>query len=224
MMSYMRRDLLLWIVPASIAMAVGTTAILMTILEYNTVRGISYANTILGIGGIAIGLIGLVIGYYSQNKPNTKMERLFTELKIRKGRKKNHYLNRVSSNTLLITKSLVTLENLIDKYSDDPPPKDWQVVRYSADRSRKKTEELGKKIILDFTQIIDLVENSRLADKLGANSLYYSWYLFDETLRLNPEYDKELLRELRKDIREQITQLDDALSLLKEEEKKDLKV
>ena len=220
MMTQIRRDPLLWIVPASIAMAVGTTAILMTILEYNSFRGISNTNTILGIGGITIGLIGLVIGYYSQNKPNTRMERLFTELKIRKGRKKNHYLNRISSNTLLITKSLVRLKNLVDNYSDDPPPKDWQVVRYSADRSRKKTEELGKKIILDFTQIIDLLENSRLADKFGANSLYYSWYLFDETLRINPEYDKELLRELRKGIREQITQLDDALSLLKEEEKK----
>ena len=220
LMTHIRRDPLLWIVPASIAMAVGTTAILMTILEYNSFRGISNTNTILGIGGIAIGLIGLVIGYYSQNKPNTRIERLFTELKIRKGRKKNHYLNRISSNTLLITKSLVRLKNLVDNYSDDPPPKDWQVVRYSADHSRKKIEDLGKKIILDFTQIIDLVENSHLTDKFAVNSLYYSWYLFDETLRINPEYDKELLRELRKGIREQITQLDDALSLLKEEEKR----
>jgi hypothetical protein len=220
MMTCMRRDPLLWIVLASIAMAVGTTAILMTILEYNSVRGISNTNTILGIGGVAIGLIGPVIGYYSQNKPNTRMERLFTELKIRKRRKKSHYLNRIRSNTLLITKSLVRLESLIDNYSDDPPPKDWQVVRYSADRSRKKIEDLGKKIILDFTQIIDLVENSRLTDKFAVNSLYYSWYLFDETLRINPEYDKEPLTELRKGIREQITQLDDALSLLKEEEKR----
>jgi hypothetical protein len=223
MMTSMRRDPLLWIISASIAMAVGTTTILMTILEYITVRGISNTNTILGIGGIAIGLIGLVIGYYSQNRSNTRMERLFTALKIRKGIKKNHYLNRIRSNTMLITKSLVRLENLIDKYRDDPPPKDWQVVRYSADRSRKKIEDLGKKIILDFTQIIDLVENSRLADKFGANSLYYSWYLFDETLRINPEYDKELLRELRKAIREQIAELDDTLHSLKEEEEEEEK-
>src|SRR5215213_2109214 len=207
LMTRMRTNPLLWIVPASIALAVGTTATLMIILEYNLTPGISDTNTTLSIGGNAIGIIGLVIGYYSQNKPSK-----------RDGRKKYHYLNRISSNTLLITKNLVRLENLIDKYSDDPPPKDWQIVRYSADRSRKKTEELEKKIVLDFTQIIDLVENSRLADKFGANSLYYSWYLFDETLRINPEYDKELLRELRKAIRKQIAELDDTLHSLKEEE------
>jgi hypothetical protein len=220
MMTRMRPNPLLWIVAASIAMAVGTTTTLMTILGYNTTPGISHTNTTLSISGIAIGIIGLIIGYYSQSKPSKRMHRLFTKFKKRDGRKKYHYLNRISSNTLLITKNLVRLENLIDKFSDDPPPKDWQIVRYSAERSRKKTEELEKKIVLDFTQIIDLVENSRLADKFGPNSLYYSWYLFDETLRINPEYDKEPLRELRKDIKQQIAELDNTLSSLKEEEEK----
>jgi hypothetical protein len=218
MMTLLRTNPLLWIVPPSIAMAVGTTTTLMTILEYNLTQGISDTNIRLSIGGIAIGIIGLVIGYYFQNKPSKTMHRLYAKFNNRDKRKKHHYLNRISSNTLLITKNLVRLENLIDKYIDDPPPKDWEVVRYSADRSRKKIEELEKKIVLDFTQIIDVVENSRLADKLGANSLYYSWYLFDETLRINPECDKELLRELRKGIRQQIAELDDTLCSLKEEE------
>ena len=220
-MTRLRPNPLLWIVAASIAMAVGATATLMTILEYNLTPGISDTNSTLSIGGIAIGIIGLVIGYYSQNKPSKRMHRLFTKFKKRDGRKKDHYLNRISSNTSLITKNLVRLENLIDKYSDGPPPKDWQIVRYSADRSRKKTEELEKKIVLDFTQVIDLVENSRLANKLRANSLYYSWYLFDETVRINPENDKEILRELRKGIRKQIAELDDTLSSLKEEEEEE---
>jgi hypothetical protein len=218
MMTLLRTNPLLWIVPPSIAMAVGTTTTLMTILEYNLTQGIFDTNITLSIGGIAIGIIGLVIGYYFQNKPSKTMHRLYANFNKIDKRKKHHYLNRISSNTLLITKNLVRLENLIDKYIDDPPPKDWEIVRYSADRSRKKIEELGKKIVLDFTQIIDLVENSRLAEKLGANSLYYSWYLFDETLRINPECDKELLRELRKGIREQIAELDDTLCSLKEEE------
>lgn len=218
MMTRLRTNPLLWIVPPSIVMAVGTTTTLMTILEYNLTPAISDTNITLSIGGIAIGIIGLVIGYYFQNKPSKTMHRFHAKFNKRDGRKKHHYLNRISSNTLLITKNLVRLENLIDKYIDDPPPKDWQIVRYSADRSRKKIEELEKKIVLDFTKIIDLVENSRLADKLGANSLFYSWYLFDETLRINPECDKELLRELTKGIREQIAELDDILSSLKEEE------
>lgn len=220
MLVYMRSDPIFWIVPASIALAVGTTATLLAILQHNLNLQIVYTNTILlsSIGGIAIGIIGLVMGYYYfQMKPSKIMERILTEVKIREGRKKNYYLHRISSNTLRITKNLVRIENLIDKYSDDPPPKDWQIVRYSADRSRKQTEELRKKIVLDFAQIIDLVQNPRLADKFGVNNLFYTLYLFDEILRIDPEHDKELLRELKKGIMEQIGKLDGTLSLLEEE-------
>lgn len=220
MLVYMRSDPIFWIVPASIALAVGTTATLLAILQHNLNLQIVDTNTILlsSIGGIAIGIIGLVMGYYYfQMKPSKIMERILTEVKQREGRKKNYYLHRISSNTLRITKNLVRIENLIDKYSDDPPPKDWQIVRYSADRSRKQTEELRKKIVLDFAQIIDLVQNPRLADKFGVNNLFYTLYLFDEILRIDPEHDKELLRELRKEIMEQIGKLDGTLSLLEEE-------
>ena len=220
MLVYMRSDPIFWIVPASIAIAVGTTATLLTILQHNLNLQIVDTNTILlsSIGGIAIGIIGLVMGYYYfQMKPSKIMERILTEVKQREGRKKNYYLHRISSNTLRITKNLVRIENLIDKYIDDPPPKDWQIVRYSADRSRKQTEELRKKIVLDFAQIIDLVQNPRLADKFGVNNLFYTLYLFDEILRIDPEHDKELLRELRKGIMEQIGKLDGTLSLLEEE-------
>lgn len=220
MLVYMRSDPIFWIVPASIALAVGITATLLAILQHNLNLQIVDTNTILlsSIGGIAIGIIGLVMGYYYfQMKPSKIMERILTEVKQREGRKKNYYLHRISSNTLRITKNLVRLENLIDKYSDDPPPKDWQIVRYSADRSRKQTEELRKKIVLDFAQIIDLVQNPRLADKFGVNNLFYTLYLFDEILRIDPEHDKELLRELRKGIMEQIGKLDGTLSLLEEE-------
>jgi hypothetical protein len=220
MLVYMRSDPIFWIVPASIALAVGITATLLAILQHNLNLQIVYTNTILlsSIGGIAIGIIGLVMGYYYfQMKPSKIMERILTEVKQREGRKKNYYLHRISSNTLRITKNLVRIENLIDKYSDDPPPKDWQIVRYSADRSRKQTEELRKKIVLDFAQIIDLVQNPRLADKFGVNNLFYTLYLFDEILRIDPEHDKELLRELKKGIMEQIGKLDGTLSLLEEE-------
>jgi hypothetical protein len=225
---YMRADPMLWIIPASIAMAVGTTATLMAILQYNLILEIVGTNTIIlsSTVGIAIGIIGLLIGYYSQIKPSKKIERILSkvmirdnEVKYREDRKKNYYLHRISSNTLRITKNLVRLESLIDKYSNDPPPKDWQIVRYSADRSRKQIEELGKKIVLDFTQIIDSVENPHLADKFGANNLYFTLYLFDETLRINLEYDKELLRELRKGFRQHIAELDKTLALLDEEKK-----
>src|SRR5919107_4939119 len=230
MLMYMRADPMLWIVPASVAMAVGTTTTLLAILHHNLTLQIVDTNTILlgSTGGIAIGIIVLVMGYYYfQMKPRKIMERIFTKVKItdasevkqREDRKKKYYLQRISSNILRIIKNLTRLANLIDKYCDDPPPKDWQIVRYNADRSRKQTEELGKKIVLDFTQIIDSVENPRLADKFGANNLYYTLYLIDEILRIDPEHDKEPLRELRKGIREQIGKLDGALSLLEEEGK-----
>jgi hypothetical protein len=228
MLIYMRADPMLWILPASIAMAVGTTATLIAILQYNLSLEIVGTNTslLIGTSGIAIGIIVIVMGYYFQIKPSKKMGRILTKVKLRdiegkhrEDRKKNYYLQRVNSDTLRITKNLVRLEKLIGEYSDGPPPKDWQIVRYDADRSRKQTEELGKEIVLDFTQIIDLVENPHLADKLGAKDLHFTLYLFDETLRIDPEYDKVLLQELRKGVREQIAQLDKTLTLLDEEKK-----
>jgi hypothetical protein len=224
----MRVDPMFWIVPASVAIAVGTTVTVLTILQHNLILQIVDATIILlsSIGGSAIGIIVLVLGYYYfQMKPHKKMERILTEVKIRdtaeakqrEDRKKKYYLHRISSNILRIIKNLTTLANLVDKYSDYPPPKDWQIVRYSANRSRKQTEEIVKKIVLDFTQIIDSVENPRLADKFGANNLYYTLYLIDAILKIDPEYDKELLRELRKGIREQTEKLDGTLSLLEEE-------
>jgi hypothetical protein len=224
----MRADPMFWIVPASVAMAVGTTVTLLTILQHNLILQIVDATTVLlsSIGGIVIGIIVLVLGdYYFQMKPHRIMERILTkakkrdttEVKQREDRKKKYYLHRISSNVSRIIKNLATLANLLDKYSDYPPPKDWQIVRYSANRSRKQTEEIVKKIVLDFTQIIDSVENPRLADKFGANNLYYILYLIDAILKIDPEYDKELLRELRKGIREQTEKLDGTLSLLEEE-------
>ena len=228
---YIRADPMFWIVPASAAMAVGTTVTLLTILQHNLILQIVDATTIIllsAIGGIPIGIIVLVLGYYYyfQMKPHRIMERLLTEVKIisntngvkqREDRKKKYYLHRISSNISRIIKNLTTLANLVDKYSDSPPPKDWQIVRYSANRSRKQTEEIVGKIVLDFTQIIDSVENPRLADNFGANNLYYTLYLIDAILKIDPEYDKELLRELRKGIREQTEKLDGTLSLLEEE-------
>lgn len=227
---HMRADPMFWIVPASVVMAVGTTVTLLTILQHDLILQIVDATTVIllsSIGGIAIGIIVLVLGdYYFQMKPHRIMERILTEVKIirdttevkqREDRKKKYYLHRISSNISRIIKNLTTLANLVDKYSDYPPPKDWQIVRYSANRSRKQTEEIVKKIVLDFTQIIDSVENPRLADKFGANNLYYTLYLIDAILKIDPEYDKKLLRELRKGIREQTEKLDGTLSLLEEE-------
>ena len=83
---YMRADPMLWIVPASVAMAVGTTTTLLAILHHNLTLQIVDTNTILlgGTGGIAIGIIVLVMGYYYfQMKPRKIMERIFTKVKIR---------------------------------------------------------------------------------------------------------------------------------------------
>jgi hypothetical protein len=233
MLMHGRADPTLLVVPASVAIAVGTTVTLLAILQpYLNMQTVD-TNTILlprSTGGIAIGIILLVIGCYYcyfQIKPSKTIKRILTEIKRRDTsavrqielRKKNHYLHRISSNTLRITKDLARLENFIDKYSDGPPPKDWQTVRYNAERSRKLAEELGKKTVLDFVQIIDLVDNPELADKFNANNLYYILYLFDEILKIDPEYNKVVLKELRNGIREQIVKLDGTLSLLEEEEK-----
>ena len=222
----MLEEPLLWVVIASAVIAVGTIAAVMVILEHNQAVQITSSNSILiiGVAGIAIGMIWLVISYNSQIKPIKKIKRMLnkvrmTDIEVNYGedRKRNYFLQHIISNIMLLIKDLVILENLIRKYSDNPPPKNWQIVKYSADRSRKRTEELEKNIVLDFAQIVDLVENRALAYRLGINNLYNSLYLFRETLRINPEYDKHLLTELRKALREQIAQLDVTVVLLDKE-------
>ena len=222
----MLEEPLLWVVIASAVIAVGTIAAVMVILEHNQAVQITSSNYILiiGVAGIAIGMIWLVISYNSQIKPIKKIKRMLNKVRMTdievnydEDGKTNYFLQHIISNIMLLIKDLVILENLIRKYSDNPPPKNWQIVKYSADRSRKRTEELEKNIVLDFTQIVDLVENRALAYRLGTNNLYNSLYLFRETLRINPEYDKYLLTELRKALREQIAQLDATVVLLDKE-------
>ena len=62
---YMRaHPMLLWIVPASIAMAVGTTATIMAILQYNLILEIVDTTTIL--------LCGVYRGLLFSNQTNQK--------------------------------------------------------------------------------------------------------------------------------------------------------
>ena len=112
---HMGADPMLWMVPASVAMAVGTTTTVLAILQRNLTLQIVDTNTLLlgSTGGIAIGITGLVMGYYYfQMKPHKIMERILTEVKIRdttevkqrEDRKKKYYLHRISSNILRIIK------------------------------------------------------------------------------------------------------------------------
>lgn len=166
----------------------------------------------------------MVAGYSFQIKPFNKIKKVLakrkvadTEVNYKDEWKRNYFLERISSNIFLITKRLIILENLVREYSDSPPPKNWQIVKYSAYQSKKQTEELETKIVLDFVRIVDLVDNRHLADRLGIENLYYTIYLFHKTLRINPEYDKRVLRELRKGLREQAARLDETVALLNEE-------
>src|SRR5918995_3483256 len=129
MLMHVRADPMLLVVPASVAIAVGITVTLLAILQYYLNMQIVDTNTTLFLpsstGGIAIGIILLVIGYYCyfQIKPSKIMERILTKIKRRDTtavrqielRKKNHYLQRISSNALRITKDLARLENFINK-------------------------------------------------------------------------------------------------------------
>jgi hypothetical protein len=131
--------------------------------------------------------------------------------------KRDYFLERITANVNVVTKDLIILENLVRKYIDNCLPKNWQTVRYFADRSRKQIEELEHEIVLDFAQIVDLVHNRSLIERSRTNNLYYSLYLCYEILRISPEYDEHLLINLRKDLSAHIAQLDNMLVLLEQE-------
>ncbi len=216
-----------WIVAAGVAIAVGTTAVIMMILRSGLYTQVANADTVVatGIIGIAIVIVALVISYNNpQVKTNKKIRRILANLKLINSHvisndcvKRDYFLERITANISLVTKDLIILENLLRKYLDNCLPNNWQTVRYIAARSRKQIEKLEQEVLLDFAQIVDLIQSRSLVDKSTTNKLYFSLHLCHEILRINPEYDQNLIRDLGNALRLHIAQLDNILVLLERE-------
>lgn len=223
----MRALSVLWIVASSAAISVGTSAVIMIIIGDDLYTQSANAKLIVitGITGIATGITGLVTSYYTPLiKTSKKIKRILSKAKMveaednyRDDIKRDYFLERITANVNVVTKDLIILENLVRKYIDNCLPKNWQTVRYFADRSRKQIEELEHEIVLDFAQIVDLVHSRSLIERSRTNNLYFSLYLCYEILRISPEYDEHLLVNLRKDLSAHIAQLDNMVVLLEQE-------
>ena len=223
----MRALSVLWIVASSAAISVGTSAVITIIIGDDLYTQSANAKLIVitGITGIATGITGLVTSYYTPLiKTSKKIKRILSKAKMveaednyRDDIKRDYFLERITANVNVVTKDLIILENLVRKYIDNCLPKNWQTVRYFADRSRKQIEELEHEIVLDFAQIVDLVHSRSLIERSRTNNLYFSLYLCYEILRISPEYDEHLLVNLRKDLSAHIAQLDNMLVLLEQE-------
>lgn len=223
----MRALSVLWIVASSAAISVGTSAVITIVIgdDLYTQSANVKLIVITGITGIATGIAGLVTSYYTPLiKTSKKIKRILSKAKMveaegnyRDDIKRDYFLERITANVNVVTKDLIILENLVRKYIDNCLPKNWQTVRYFADRSRKQIEELEHEIVLDFAQIVDLVHSRSLIERSRTNNLYYSLYLCYEILRISPEYDEHLLINLRKDLSAHIAQLDNMLVLLEQE-------
>jgi hypothetical protein len=224
---HMRALSLLWIVAASAAISVGTTVVIMVILRNSLIAQIPNANSIVpfSIAGLAIGIIGLlIIHYHSEIKGSKKIKRILSKVKrigaevnSDDGIRKDYFLDRITENISLITNHLVILDNHLWKCIDNSVPESWQTVRYIADLSRKKIVQLEQQVVLDFAQIIDLIHDPSLADRRRVNSLYYSLYLCQEIIQMNPGRNDHFLRDLRNVLRAQIVLLDETLVLLEKE-------
>lgn len=223
----MRALSVLWIVASSAAISVGTSAVITIIIGDDLYTQSANAKLIVitGITGIATGITGLVTSYYTPLiKTSKKVKRILSNAKMveaednyRDDIKRDYFLERITANVNVVTKDLIILENLVRKYIDNCLPKNWQTVRYFADRSRKQIEELEHEIVLDFAQIVDLVHSRSLIERSRTYNLYFSLYLCYEILRISPEYDEHLLVNLRKDLSAHIAQLDNMLVLLEQE-------
>jgi hypothetical protein len=223
----MRALSVLWIVASSATISVGTSAVITIIIGDDLYTQSANAKLIVitGITGIATGITGLVTSYYTPLiKTSKKIKRILSKAKMveaednyRDDIKRDYFLERITANVNVVTKDLIILENLVRKYIDNCLPKNWQTVRYFADRSRKQIEELEHEIVLDFAQIVDLVHSRSLIEISRTNNLYFSLYLCYEILRISPEYDEHLLVNLRKDLSAHIAQLDNMLVLLEQE-------
>ncbi len=221
----MRVLLLLWLIAASAAISIGTTAVTMVILRNDLTMQVLNANSIVAGSILGIGIIGLVISQrYTKTKTIKKIKAILIIAKmIELGAnsdddiKRDYYLKHITANMSLVIKDLVILENNVRKYLDNSLPKDWQNVRYIADHSRNQIAKLEQEVVLDFAQILDLIHNRSLIDRNRTNNLHCSLYLCQEILRINPENNEHLLRSLTNALRVEIAQLDEILVLLEKE-------
>jgi hypothetical protein len=208
---------MLWVVLGSVALAAGTTMTLMPMLEDNIApRTAEVMGLFLGVGGIVIGLVIASL----QMRQSNRMDRIISGTKHREDRRKMYYLHRIHSSTSNIKDSLETLQSYVNNYANDRKPETWQIARNKAKRSKELTQELGRWIRDDFTKIVDLVESQRLGDKFEVENIYFTEWVLIDALRINPEYDEDLVQ-LRKDIVEQIQKLNDTVSSLEKEMPKD---
>jgi hypothetical protein len=227
--------LLFWMVSASVVISIGITIVIMVILQNDLTAKVPNENSnaiVLGLFVVAIGIISLVVRHYlSQIKIiNTlKMILIRSEIigaDVKYGGddndiKRNYYLEQVAGNISTVIKDLTILENLIRKYLDNSPPNNWETVRYIAERSRIKIAKLEQEVVLDFAQILHLIHNKDLTDRKMINNLYYSLHLCQELLRIRPENNKHLLRNLKEAFRTEIAQLDYMLLLREKERESD---
>jgi 3-polyprenyl-4-hydroxybenzoate decarboxylase len=162
-------------------------------------------------------MVGLIISHYYP-QTSKKIKTILIKAKMIDAEviysdddmKRDYYLGHIIANMSRVIKDLVILENTVRKYLDDSLPKDWQTVRYLADRSRKQIDKVEQEVVLDFAQILDLVHNKSLVDRNRTNNLHYSLYLCQDQGEL-------LLRNLTKALRGEIAQLDEIQVLLEKE-------
>jgi hypothetical protein len=227
--------LLFWMVSASVAISIGITIVIMVILQNDMTAKVPNGNSnaiALGLLVIGIGIISLVLRHFlAQIKISKTLRMILVRSKVigtdvnygddDNDIKRNYYLEQVAGNISTAIKDLTSLENLIRKYLENSPPNNWETVRYIADRSRIKIAKLEREVVLDFAQILHLIRNKDLTDRKMINNLYYSLHLCQELLRIRPENNKHLLRNLKDALRTEIAQLDYMLILLEKERKND---
>ncbi len=220
--------LLLCIVSASAVISVGTTTVTFIILRNDLTTQAENANTIVAGSILGIGIIGLVLSQqYPQTKTSKKIKTILIKARMLQADvdseddiKRNYYLESIIRKISLVIKDLVILENSIRKYHDNSLPMNWHIIRYIADRSRKQIAKVEQEVILDFAQILDLVNDRGLIDRNRTNNLHYSLYLCQEILRINPDHHEHLLRRLTNAFRAEIAQLDEIVALLEKEREK----
>jgi 3-polyprenyl-4-hydroxybenzoate decarboxylase len=169
-------------------------------------------------------MVGLIISHYYP-QTSKKIKTILIKAKMIDAEviysdddmKRDYYLGHIIANMARVIKDLVILESTVRKYLDNSLPKDWQTIRYLADRSRKQIDKVEQEVVLDFAQILDLVHNKCLVDRNSTNNLHYSLYLCQEILRIDPEHGELLLRNLAKALRGEIAQLDEIQVLLEKE-------
>jgi hypothetical protein len=165
---------------------------------------------------LSIIAIGFSIAVFvMQNKQTDRMNRIIESTKLTNDTRKIYYLTRIDAYTNHIRKHLLTFQERVARYENDPSIENWEIVKNHANFAMAQTKAFGDSVKEDFVLVVDIIGDHYLVDKYQVICVDFSIQVFN--LAVADEIGYQRLQEIKERMEEQLVKMDDMLSRISNE-------